>query len=245
MKISRWLNLTLSAAAMLMFALNLRAQLTGQEFNLHSEGGATALVVFLTVGVLVQLLKLLQGHDHAVELVVTVLLLAGHVVGDALIWWQTQIIGSQLPDAVPLLIVGGYWIVGVLDMTATYLPPQLALFKQGAKTPEQRLAVLEQDRAVLEQDRALLEQKVAMLEHSLSSAEQSLSNAQERYERAQEAKNKTYSIACPVDHCYWDTGEKPSKAAAERSLRTHLSKAHSTTMAEVNGNRQNVSVFEE
>jgi hypothetical protein len=147
-KLSHIANLILSGFALLLFAANLRTELAGEHFNLRTGTGATILTVFLVAGVVVQLGKLAQGHENAFELTITLFLLVVHVVGDVVIWYRTQIMDVPLPAEIPFLIIGGYWLIGVIDFASMFLPSQLKLYVRGYKTPQQQL--LDMQRQVLE-----------------------------------------------------------------------------------------------
>ena len=161
-KLSHIMNFCLSAFALGLFAFNLRAELAGQHFNLRTGDGATILTVFLIAGVVVQLTKLAQGHEGAFELTITLILLAAHVVGDMFIWYRTQINHLPLPAEIPFLIIGGYWLIGVIDFSSMYLPSQLKLYGKGYISPQQRIAELESDLKLAQQAHVFAQQNAAI-----------------------------------------------------------------------------------
>jgi len=160
LKASHWMNISLGAIALVLFAANMRQQLAGQTLNLRAGTGATFLTLFLVGGVVSQLVKLLQGHDTNWELAFTMLLLTAHVVGDIWIWYTTQIQGLPLPAEVPFLITGGYWLVAVADLTVLALTRQFAAESADA-------AALSEVRAALSEMEAALSDRSATAKEPL------------------------------------------------------------------------------
>jgi hypothetical protein len=190
LKVSHVFNLALSAFALFLFAINLRTELAGEHFDLRTGDGATILTVFLVAGVVVQLGKLAQGHESAFELTITLLLLGAHVIGDIYIWYRTQIQDLALPAQIPFLIIGGYWLIGVVDFASMFLPSQLKLYNKAYVSPEQRAIEAERraERAEFERDQALKDAAKASKD-----AERVLEEASRVYEATCEDCGKVFS----------------------------------------------------
>lgn len=207
-KVSHVLNFLLSAFALGLFALNLRTELAGEHFDLRTGDGATILTVFLVAGVVVQLGKLAQGHENAFELTITLLLLGAHVVGDVYIWYRTQIQDLALPAEIPFLIIGGYWLIGVIDFASMYLPAQLKLYSKTYVSPQHRISELES------------ELKLALQAHKFAEQAQS--------DRTATAKQLNYIAVCP--HCAQEFA-KESDRALQNAMNAHLRWCPSKTKA--------------
>lgn len=239
------ISIVLSLIAFGLFVANQFKALSGSSLDLHGTGGAALLTGFLAAGIVVQFAKFIEGHDTAVEMVFTAVLLLAHIGAELAIWWRTQIVASALPASLPLYIVGLYWLVGAIDLLVMFVPQNLTRLSSGYVSPEHRLAMVEQSLSMVEQERALLEQKLSMVEQSLSTAQQSLTAAQhkleqERAEHKQQLaemradQSKTHTATCDVPGCGW-VGEYTSVASAERGLRAHTGRAHPETALSPNG----------
>ncbi len=121
--------LFLSLVAFGFFVTNQALAFTGRRLELHSTQGAILLTVFLALGLVVQLAKIARGHQHWFEVTITLVLLATHIVAELAIWVQSQILGLAIPASLPQLIIGLYWVIGVIDILALYGARELALFK--------------------------------------------------------------------------------------------------------------------
>jgi hypothetical protein len=131
-------NIALSVAAFALFVVNQFKVLSGSRLDLHGAGGATILTGFLALGIAVQFAKIIEGHRNWFELLITLLLLSAHIAAEVIIWQRTQITNAGLPEALPLYIVGLYWLIGAVDIMAMFLPRELMLFR--GESPVQQLA---------------------------------------------------------------------------------------------------------
>lgn len=123
-----YFNLALALFAFGLFVTNQFQQFSGGTFDLRGTTGAVVLTVFLAAGIIGQFAKIIVGHNHWTELVVTLILLAAHIVAEVTIWVRTQIMGIGIPPTLPLWIVGLYWVVGAIDIIALFAGRELALF---------------------------------------------------------------------------------------------------------------------
>jgi hypothetical protein len=122
-------NLMLSMAAFGLFVANQINAFQGKHLDLRSEWGPYLLSGFLALGIAIQIGKIIEGHRHWLEVIVTGFLLTVHVVAEVTIWYRAQILGVGIPSQLPLWIVGLYWIVGLLDVLARFGARELQLFR--------------------------------------------------------------------------------------------------------------------
>lgn len=198
------LSWALSLAAFGLFVTNQWHELAGSHLDLRGESGATVLTGFLALGIMVQILRVIQGSDRRLEVVFTLVMLLVHVAAEMLIWVRTQIAGLTLPHNLPYYIIGFYWVIGVADVLSRYLERELAVLTGDYVSPEQRITALEH--------------RNELLEMQLSDAERSLSKAQSTLEKQQEEASRTYDIACT---CGWSGSGYRSEASARRALAAH------------------------
>lgn len=131
-------NLALCFAAFALFVFNQFKFFSGSSLDLTGIEGATVLTGFLAVGFCLQFAKLIEGNRHWFQSLITLILLAAHIAAEVVIWQRTQITHEGLPHSLPLYIVGLYWLIGVVDLLAMFLPRELALFR--GESELQRLA---------------------------------------------------------------------------------------------------------
>jgi hypothetical protein len=154
---------------------------------------------------------------------VTVLLLAAHVVAEITIWIRTQILSVGIPEALPLYIVGLYWLVGAVDILLLFLPREVRLFSDGYADPYARISELESELALAQQAQAFAEQ---------SQSERTASVVRLQYERQCERCGKVFAAE--------------TKRGAINALAAHRRHCPGAPTADgrENGHRQ-VSVVEE
>jgi hypothetical protein len=206
-------NLLLCFAAFCLFVFNQFKVLSGTSLDLHGTEGALVLTGFLALGILVQFAKLIEGHRHWFEFLITLILLTAHIGAEVAIWQRTQITHAGLPQSLPLYIVGLYWLIGAVDIAAMFLPRELALFR--GESEVQRLA----------REKAALEEKLNEKDTKLKLAEQS----QEFVERLQASAQPSQAIAeqmiierdCPkCGRTFRGSSEQRTANAVNAHLRT-------------------------
>jgi hypothetical protein len=166
MTITHRANLLLSLVAFGMFVANQLHVFAGRSLDLSGEAGAYILAGFLALGLLVQFAKLIEGHRHWLDLLVTVVLLVAHIAAELTIWLRTQVMGLAIPTSLPRLIVGLYWLVGALDMVMMYGRREANLLLRGLSVEgqrQQRIAEAEH-RAIAAETQAALARQEARLQ---------------------------------------------------------------------------------
>lgn len=187
-------NLVLSLFAFALFVLNQWHELAGSHLDLRGQSGATILAGFLAAGIIVQIAKMMEGHRTGQAVVVTLVLLAVHVVAELTIWVRTQIMQAGLPLELPYYVIGVYWTIGLVDVLSMFIMREVGVLRGTYKPPAVRFQEeIEQLRSMLEdaqlvihekdKENALLEHTIGTLEHAQSMLEQRLSTVEERYER--------------------------------------------------------------
>lgn len=265
MNVFQWTSVALVVASLALLAVNNWFSISGSVFNLRGQEGATVLVVFLTVGLIVQAGKIMMGHRHWLEFVITGLLLLGHMAADGGIWFTTQIMKIPLHADIPFWVVGLYWILGLVDILSPFMLREMGLFGQ-QDTPEKaierhlkKIEELQTDVNILQREKALLEEKLntektiyqerfdsvkATLEERYSSAnallEQRLSSAQaivEQYRAIEEAE-KTAMSAVHEAACpvCGVVFTKRTSAEARNAVTGHMNRKH------VGASQANISV---
>jgi hypothetical protein len=178
------LNIALSLFAFGLFVVNQFMVLSGSALDLHGQTGAVILTGFLACGILVQFSKFIEGHRHWFDVIVTVVFLAAHVVAEITIWIRTQILSVGIPEALPLYIVGLYWLVGAFDILLLFFPREVRLFSDGYADPYARISELESELALAQQAQAFAEQ---------SQSERSANVVRLQYERQCERCGKVFA----------------------------------------------------
>lgn len=246
-------GMILSGLAFALFVVNQIAELAGKHISFDGITGAVILGVFLACGLLVQAWKWAEGSKSQLDGIITFVSLLVHIAAEVIIWSRTRILEVGLPEHLPMLIVGGYWLTGVVEVIFRNGERQWAVIKGDYKSPEeqlqQQIVLLQQQRFHDQEDRAKVEQswqqrlaelekQRALLEHSLSTAQAMLQQSQaelekrdrqlervnERIQKADEQKNKKYEVVC--EQCEWTSGEKESLRSAEYALRAHVGVKH-------------------
>ena len=143
MTVTQKISLGLSGAAFALFTVNQYLGLRGTPLNFSGSFGALVLTLFLAMGTMVQISKLVQGHQSRTELLLTFLQLFAHTLAEISIWTQTQILGLELSPDIGKWIVSSYWLIGLVDILTRYLPREFKLFAKGHETPTRRMYALE------------------------------------------------------------------------------------------------------
>lgn len=172
------LNIALSFFAFALFVVNQFFALSGGALDLHGPWGALLLTGFLAAGILVQFAKIIEGHRTVAELIFTALLLIAHVAAELTIWITTQITRQPLPEALPLYIVGLYWVIGGVDIVVLSWRRNAAMVRGRFKSREE-----------LERELLLAEQAQR---HAVEIAERTQSDGTANAERRQ------YKGTCPL-----------------------------------------------
>lgn len=212
MRITQKANLALSLVAFGVFVVNVWFQLTGSPLDFHGIIGATVLAGFLALGVIIQCGKLVEGHRVWWEFVLTLIQLGVHVYAELTIWIRTQITGEGLPPGLPLLIVGLYWVVGVVDILAMNAGREMKLFGAGYTSPEIKLAAMITDAALDKQ--------------KLADTTAALDEARRRITEIEAERGKAFELFCDAPGCDYSTGLRLTHEQAARSLSAHKSRTH-------------------
>ena len=131
-------SLGMGLVALGLLAFNLFKSMTDQPIDFHGATGAFLIVGFLAVGTLLQVMKVIQGHRHGLEFVLTAVILIAHVLGDMAIWLGTQIFSIPVPEFLPYIIIALYVLLSIAEVIAIYGPREMQLFKSDYVSPEQQ-----------------------------------------------------------------------------------------------------------
>lgn len=201
---SHWASMVLSLLAFGLFVVNVFFEMAYQiALDLRGPYGALILTGFLSIGLLIQVSKFLEGHRSRLDILITLILLPLHMAAEITIWVRTQIMHIGLPPELPFWMVGVYWMIGMVDVLAPRLGPELSKLRSSSLTPEQEVVVLKQENALLLQR---------------------LSITQEVQEQKRADESKIYTETCNI--C-GEVFEKPTRDAAKNAVKGHKNRRHS------------------
>lgn len=200
---SHWASLLLSIAAFALFVCNVFYEMAGYgALDLKGPFGAAVLTGFLAAGLIIQVSKFLEGHKSKVDIIFTLVLLPAHVLAELTIWVRTQIMHLGLPPELPFYIVGLYWAVGLMDVLAPKIGPELSKLRPSYENPETKAYRLEQENALLKQR---------------------LSITNELHEQEEAKKSTLYTEICPACGAMFS---KPTQTEARNALNGHVNRKH-------------------
>lgn len=204
---SHWASLILSILAFGLFVINVFYEMAGWgALDLRGPFGAAILTGFLAAGLLIQVSKFLEGHKNKVDIIFTMLLLPAHIAAELTIWIRTQILHWGLPPELPFYIVGLYWAVGLLDVLAPRIGPEISKLRPSYENPEK-------ENARLKQENALLMQR--------------LSITKEMHEQEEALKSTLFVESCQVCGVSF---EKRTATEARNALNGHINRKHTKTV---------------
>lgn len=218
---SHWANIILSFLAFSLFVVNVFFELAGWgALDLRGPLGAGILTGFLSIGLIIQVAKIIEGHRSRMDLLITGVLLPFHVIAELAIWVRTQIMGLSLPENLPFIAVGVYWSIGLVDVLARYIGREMKVFGGGFEAPEIRVIRLEKENALLLQQQSTTQ---ALLEQRISSAEAMLKQREALLDEQKAQQSVLYEETCSFCGVVF---AKNTPTAARNALNGHINRKH-------------------